>query len=272
MSEKNAELRKVCAAAIGRLRDQAIPVLDELARRNELSAAVIGELRAIYETPQPVMSWQVVGPFPIGAAPELPMDRPIDRSVGLAGVGGQRVTWRKAAAVDSQGQIDLSQICSHEDDRAAYGHAEIPSRTDRKAEMVVGSDDTLTVWLNGREVYKFDGRRLYGSDQARFEVSLRRGSNRIVIRCGNGDGEWKFSVALTAEVDLAFLKAPREWHRAPRAIDHSRSGRRAAGRGAANYSLTPRGWRVSNATRSVRKAARSGLSFRASERNTRATN
>ena len=25
--------------------------------------------------------------------------------------------------------------------------------------MAVGSDDTLTVWLNGKEVYKFDGNR-----------------------------------------------------------------------------------------------------------------
>ena len=54
--------------------------------------------------------------------------------------------------------------------------------------MVVGSDDTLTVWLNGKKVYEFADRRGFEHEQARFDVSLSGGTNRILVRCGNRGG------------------------------------------------------------------------------------
>ena len=74
--------------------------------------------------------------------------------------------------------------------------------------MVVGSDDTLTVWLNGKKVYDFADRRGFEHEQARFDVSLSRGPNRILVRCGNRGGGWQFAVAVTAPAEHAFLKAP----------------------------------------------------------------
>ena len=74
--------------------------------------------------------------------------------------------------------------------------------------MVVGSDDTLTVWLNGKEVYRFAERRGFSHEAARFDVSLRKGTNRVLIRCGNRGGPWQFAVAVTAPADFAFLKGP----------------------------------------------------------------
>ena len=74
--------------------------------------------------------------------------------------------------------------------------------------MAVGSDDTLTVWLNGKEVYQFSDRRGFEHEQARFDVTLRKGTNRVLIRCGNRGGPWQFAVAVTAPADFAFLKGP----------------------------------------------------------------
>ena len=82
------------------------------------------------------------------------------------------------------------------------------ARSERKAQMVVGSDDTLTVWVNGKQVYDFADRRGFSPDAGRFEVTLHQGTNRILIRCGNRGGPWQFSVAVTAAGDYAFLKAP----------------------------------------------------------------
>ena len=86
--------------------------------------------------------------------------------------------------------------------------AEFQSQSDRKAQMVVGSDDTLTVWLNGKKVYDFTDRRGFEHEQGRFDVSLVRGPNRILVRCGNRGGGWQFSVAVTSAAEYAFLKAP----------------------------------------------------------------
>ena len=49
------------------------------------------------------------------------------------------------------------------------------SPSERKAQMVVGSDDTLTVWLNGKQVYNFADRRGFEHEQGRFDVTLVQG-------------------------------------------------------------------------------------------------
>ncbi len=74
--------------------------------------------------------------------------------------------------------------------------------------MAVGSDDTLNVWLNGKEVYKFGDNRGYDHETARFDVDLKKGKNLLLVKCGNGGGPWAFSVAVTGLADYAFLKGP----------------------------------------------------------------
>jgi putative membrane-bound dehydrogenase-like protein len=208
LSAKSGELRKASAAAITELRDTAAPVLDQLARRNELSPAVLPELRLIYEGLVPVSSWKVLGPFPIDGGPGLDPSKTVDFAATFPGIGSQKVRWKTATAIDKDGQIDLGQVYTHDDDRMAYGYAEIQSGTDRTAQAYVGSDDTLTVWLNGVQVYDFADRRGYAHDQGRFDVPLKAGANHVLIRCGNRGGPWQFSLAMTAPADHAFLKSP----------------------------------------------------------------
>ena len=69
------------------------------------------------------------------------------------------MTWKKVKAVDPHGQINLGRVYTHDDDRTAYAYAEVTSPAERKTQMVVGSDDTLTVWVNGKQVYNFADRR-----------------------------------------------------------------------------------------------------------------
>ena len=42
--------------------------------------------------------------------------------------------------------------------------------------MAVGSDDTLTVWVNGKQVYDFADHRGFARDAGRFEVTLHQGA------------------------------------------------------------------------------------------------
>jgi putative heme-binding domain-containing protein len=208
LADKNPELRRASADAMAHLRDQAAPALDQLARRGELPPAIVPELRTIYANLKPILSWRLLGPFPIAAEPAVAAPgRPIDQAAVFEGVGGRRLTWRTVRAVDSQGRIDLGAISSHDVEVAAYGYAEIDSPADRSARLAAGSDDTLTVWLNGQQVYQFAERREFEPAQARFDVTLRKGTNRVWIRCGHCGGSWRFAVAASEPVDHAFLNA-----------------------------------------------------------------
>ncbi len=206
LDSRSTSLREASAAAIGRIRDRAVPVLDQLATRGELPPSVVPELRSIFGGLAPVMAWRTIGPFPIAEKPPIAPEKPIDASASFKGAGGRRVRWRKVQPVDSRGQIDLGRAYGHDDDRAAYGYAEITSPDDRTAKLAVGSDDTLTVWVNGKEVYRFADRRGFEHEQAKFDVPLHKGVNRLVIQCGNRGGPWQFSVAVAQPADYAFLK------------------------------------------------------------------
>jgi putative membrane-bound dehydrogenase-like protein len=208
LTDKNPGLREASSGAISKLRDEATPVLDQLAGRNELSPDLLPELRAIYAYITPVASWRVLGPFDIAAEMPLPAGKAIDFERDVEGFRGQRVRWKTVQAIDDHGQVDLGRVYSNDDDRAAYGYAEVESQNERAAQIVVGSDDTLTVWLNGEQVYEFLDRRGFEPEQARFNVRLRQGKNRLFLRCGNRGGSWQFALAVTAPADFAFLKAP----------------------------------------------------------------
>ena len=208
ISDKNAEMRQASRAAIGSIHDQAAAVLDQLAARHELPPETIPELRSIYTGLIPVTSWHVLGPFSFDAPEALAVDQPIDLKATWNGFEGHRVSWRAVEPIDARGQIDLGRVYSNADDRAAYASAIVQSPSQRKAEMVVGSDDTLKVWINGKQVYDFSDRRGFEHEQGRFEVSLSRGPNRILVRCGNRGGGWQFAVALSSPAEHAFLKAP----------------------------------------------------------------
>ncbi len=206
LAGKNTDLRRASATAVANLRDQAAPVLEQLARRRELAPALLPELRTIYAGLKPITDWRVAGPFPIAGSPSIDTNKPIDPKASFEGAGGRHVSWRSVKPVDARGQLDLGRAYSHDDDLSAYGYAEIQSPVDRAAQMAVGSDDTLTVWVNGKEVYNFSDRRGFDHDHARFEVALKKGTNRVLIRCGNRGGPWQFAVAVTAPADFAFLK------------------------------------------------------------------
>ncbi|WP_406697180.1 PVC-type heme-binding CxxCH protein [Singulisphaera sp. Ch08] len=210
LADKSPDLRKVSADALGRIQAEAVPVLDQLAARHELPPAIVPELRKVYTSLQPVKAWRLAGPFAIDAAPPVAVEGPVDFLAELVGAQDEPVAWKVAKLADKQGRIDLHKLYSSLEDRAVFGYAEFPSPSKRATQMAVGSDDTLTVWLNGKQVYDFQGRDSFQHEKHRVDVSLVEGTNRILIKCGNRGGPWQFALGFATPSDYAFLKAPAE--------------------------------------------------------------
>ena len=204
---KNADLRRAAAQALGMIRDQAAPVLDQLASRRELPARLLPELRDIYRTRKPLRSWKVIGPFREEVAPPFPIadGRTIDFEMKVPGRSGREVSFLTVAAVDDQGEINLGRLYGEEADHSAFAVSEIVSDRDRPTEFAVGSDDTLTIWLNGQKVFEFSGNRSFAHAQNTFTAPLRAGTNQVVVHCGNRGGGWQFSVQYADDPQYAFL-------------------------------------------------------------------
>ena len=208
VADRSPDIRKASSNAISAIRGQAEPVLEQLAARREISPSALPELRKIYNSLQPVLDWHVMGPFPSNGRPPIRGNRPIDLTRTAPGRNGTTLAWKAVRADGDHGMVDLARTVGDIGDCSAFGYAELESPTDRPAQIGVGSDDTLTVTLNGREVYRFNGNRVYEPESARFDVELKQGKNQLLVRCGNNGGPWAFSVAVTTTTDLAFLQGP----------------------------------------------------------------
>ena len=215
LTDKSPDLRKASSGAIASVRDAAVPVLEQLAARKELPSTVLPELRKVFTATVPVRGWHVVGPVPIKTEPPFSVSGPIDLKATYPGFKDEPLAWKQVAkAVDGKGQVDLGKVYGHDDDIAAYSYAEVESPSDRKATLTVGSDDTLTVWVNGEKAYDFQDSRSYNAEGVQFDAPLSKGVNRVLVKCGNRGGGWQFSVAVAYPSDHAFLQGP-----APGAFD-----------------------------------------------------
>jgi len=215
LTDRSPEIRRAASDAVTVIRDDAAPVLEKLAARKELPSTALPELRKIFTKVRPLPNWRVVGPFPIKTELPFPAGGPVDLKATFPGFKDEPLAWRRARPVDGRGQVDLGRLLkTSDDDLAAFGYAEIESPAERKAEFSVGSDDTLTVWVNGEKAYDFQDRRSFSPEESRFDAPLVKGTNRVVVKCGNRGGGWQFAVAVAYPSSDAFLQGP-----APGAFD-----------------------------------------------------
>ena len=224
LTEKSPPLRRASSAALAKISQEAAATLELLASRKELPSTALTELRKIYNRPIPIKKWHIIGPFGKGDNAAIDPSATIDFKRPMVGRKGVELKWQEHVADTDRGMVDLAKRLGSENDLFAFGVAEVNSDADRKAVIALGSDDMLTVWVNGKQVYEFASARGFNPDADTVEVDLKKGSNRVIIRCGNIGGPWQFSVGVSAPAEYAFLKGP-----APGAFDPEDFRKKATG-------------------------------------------
>ncbi|MEO6810145.1 MAG: hypothetical protein ABI353_13610, partial [Isosphaeraceae bacterium] len=155
--------------------DLAKPQGERAARRAQKLADTLDALRdaapTLTDTPdaKPATNWHLLGPFDLNTAVPFSVASPIDLKAIYKARNNVHATWRREQSGD-RGTIDPGQIYSRDGGQVVFGYAEITSPADGFGTLVVGSDDTLTVWLNGKQVYDFGGNRSFDPDQAKLET------------------------------------------------------------------------------------------------------
>ncbi len=79
-----------------------------------------------------------------------------------------------------------------------YAMTLVASDTEQEAEIRAGSDDTLTLWLNGEKVFDREVYRDADWDQEMISVRLREGINRLVAKVAQAEFGWALHLHLTA--------------------------------------------------------------------------
>lgn len=172
--------------------------------------------------------WVILGPFPNPERPATQEDRgafDIDYLTPLGGEAKARIkpdeaiitafglkTSRvEAKAIRPDGPaIDFTAYYTDTDYKLAYAYCEIESPKDQEALFLLGSDDAVKVWINGKLVHENFIQRAAVARSDRFKAELQKGTNTVLCKVENGVGGWALIVEAYAGKDADNIIAEME--------------------------------------------------------------
>ena len=147
--------------------------------------------------------WHMIGPFPnvnmAGHDQPYGPERGIDLKRTHTGKNNQQVPWKETAYKD--GEINSLLVFGDQNDNStAYVYREITASAPTDLPVSLGSDDSIKVFLNGQVVHSENTSRPAAPDQAQITLKLKPGKNDLLIKIGNGNGEFAFYFSPKAPV------------------------------------------------------------------------
>jgi hypothetical protein len=143
--------------------------------------------------------WYVCGPFDNSGQRGFDIAYPPEKSVDLKatydGKGGQKVGWREGKFVDGQPNNLMIFRPEHNVQCVAYLYREFNFPSAADLPISLGSDDTLTVWLNGEKLLAENVYRGVAPDQNQLTLRLKPGKNSLLLKICQGDGDFAFYYA-----------------------------------------------------------------------------
>ncbi len=91
-------------------------------------------------------------------------------------------------------RIDLDQHYDDPSHCVVYAYAEFESVQAQQAELWLGSDEGMKVWINSRQVYEYGGRRRHLLPNDRETVQILKGTNSVLVRADQARGGFDFSL------------------------------------------------------------------------------
>lgn len=151
--------------------------------------------------------WVVAGPFPIErsedeAAREAALRRePLDVAA-LATIDGA-TPWKPLAINENQPQLDLLSQLQPNTFTVAYVATFLFAEQACERTLLLGSDDGVVVWLNGRRVHEHYVVRGCVPDDDRIPIALNAGVNLLILKVTQLEGGWSFCARVDDNSGLA---------------------------------------------------------------------
>lgn len=221
LKDAQGNLVRVPADEIEVLEKQQKSLMPELVLRDvtaQDAADLLAYLESLNQAMQPASRLRVLGPF---ASPD---GRGIERDFGpeaqaaspnlnaeYAGAAGRRCRWEiwETRPGGAAPVFDIVQRCQAlglpAEGVTHYCLLYVNSVAEQPATLLVGTDDSGKIWLNGEVVYTYVGNRALAPGEDRVEVRLRKGRNVLMIKIENHQGASGLALAISssAAVQLA---------------------------------------------------------------------
>ena len=182
---------------------QAVSKIQEMSPSQPIRNQTNAILKTIESFGDFITGWQVSGPyFKDGQNYSKLLNTPFAPETG-----GENVIWSVMPAGTDQGKpwlLDLLRLYPG-NSRAAYVYTWVHSSAERDARVELGSDDGVKVWLNGQVVHVNNIGRAAVPGSDKFDVKLRKGWNKLMLKVTQDVGPWGYCVRLRS-VDSSKLE------------------------------------------------------------------
>ncbi|MDZ7336773.1 MAG: tetratricopeptide repeat protein [candidate division KSB1 bacterium] len=157
--------------------------------------------------------WWVIGAFENnnGFLKKFPPEKKIDLNRTYK-EKSTRLQWQPANDGTRDGYVNLAVLQPRSDMAVAYGLIYVKSPDQRAAQLRLGADEAVKVWLNDKEVWRMNRIRGAVIDDDVANVALQPGLNKILIKVINRWESWGFYFRVTDEkgngmTDIEFIAA-----------------------------------------------------------------
>ncbi|MEW5742883.1 MAG: DUF3857 domain-containing protein [Myxococcota bacterium] len=142
-----------------------------------------------------VKDWWVVGSFDNEGKTGCDTDWGPESALDLRATypaATREVGWRKPNAFGADGYVDLSLALQPSTEAVGYGLTFLQTDSELKAELGVGSPGAFRLFVNGVKVASSDRYNRPRPDQHRVQVTLRKGTNRVLLKVCQVAGPFGF--------------------------------------------------------------------------------
>ncbi|MFW6162044.1 MAG: HEAT repeat domain-containing protein [Planctomycetota bacterium] len=129
-----------------------------------------------------IITWKLAGPYRGGDrfSKPYPPEKP-----------DAKVKWKTVSATgDPPGVVDLNRQLRGGSNVAGYMKAQIHAPEALEAQLQIGTDDGVKVWLNGEVVHAKNVPRSLKINEDKVKVQLKEGWNELLMKVTQGGGDW----------------------------------------------------------------------------------
>ncbi len=144
-----------------------------------------------------IVSWRLAGPY---SREGRAGNQLVDESFAPE-KAGEDVAWKilnANAASERPWMLDLAQALGG-DNCVAYAVTGIYSPRAQKAQLEIGADDGIKVFLNGEEIYQNNSAGPAVPGEEKVALQLREGRNQLMLKVIQHTAGWEFCARLRAE-------------------------------------------------------------------------
>jgi len=145
-------------------------------------------------------TWMVIGAFDNknGFLKKYPPEKKIKLNKTYKDKS-QLVNWQHADDGMKDGYINFERIYEQSNWAVAYGLIYIKSPEAKQVQFRIGTDEAVKLWLNEKEILKFNRVRDAVLDNNTITVNLKLGLNKVLIKICNRLDDWGFYFRVTDE-------------------------------------------------------------------------